>query len=145
MYRSGEGRNAFHADDAPGTNIGSVGDDIQRGFEAFGFLQSIQSDTELLAARLQIDPGVHLQQEFEPSDEGWRLIRAQLTRTRGLGYLSDVDPTTASLLHHFNGSRTVREILHELASRREESFESLCATQLAVLRALIARCFLVPS
>jgi SAM-dependent methyltransferase len=145
MYRSSEGRNAFRADDAPETNIGSVGDDIQRAFEAFGFLQSLQSDTALLEARLRIDPRVHLQQEFEPSDEGWRLIRARLSRTRGLGYLSDVDPTTVSLLHHFNGSRTVGEILHELATRRQESFESLCATHLAVLRALIARCFLVPS
>lgn len=103
----------------------------------------MQSDTALLNCKLRTDEHVRLEQNFEPSEDGWRLLRAQLTRIRGMGYTSDITPTTAKFLHHCNGTRTVSEILREVASPQQDSRE-ISAECLPALRSLIARGFLVP-
>ena len=144
MRRSSDRRSGFRADDAPEKIFGPIGDDIQRAFEAFNFLEMVRDDRELLNARLRIDPHVRLRQELATSDEGWQSTGAQLCRTRGLGYTSEVDATMANLLQHCNGTRTVGELLEEMASRRNVSSQSLASEYLAVLRPLIARGLLLP-
>ncbi len=145
MRRSSLRSNWFRAEDGPEKSYGLIGDDILRGFEAYDLLERDGDDRAFLNSRLSLGPDVRLEQRLEPSAKAWRVVDAQLHRTRGLGYSGKVDPDTAELLLKCNGERQVGELLNDVAARRNVSLESILHAYLPVLRRLVSRGFLRPT
>jgi hypothetical protein len=113
-------------------------------FDANDFLESDGDDQGLMNTRFLCAPDIRLEQQFEPSDQGWRVVAAQLSRTRGLCYSGKINADIAGLLPAFDGQRRLGDMLNELAVRRNIALENITPAYLTVLRSLISRGFLFP-
>jgi hypothetical protein len=134
----------FRCSDRPKESRGSLGNDILSTFDANDFLESEGDDQGLMNTRFLCAPDIRLEQQFEPSDKGWRVVAAQLSRTRGLCYSGRVNADIAGLLPAFNGQRRLGDMLKELAVRRKVALENITPAYLTVLRSLISRGFVFP-
>lgn len=119
------------------------GEEIARGFAVRDFLASATDET-LLDTRLRLVPDVRLEQEAEPSPEGWRTVASRLRLTRGLAYAGPTDPMRAALVGRCNGQRSLRELVAAVAASLETEFSSIAPACIEVVRRLIERGFLLP-
>ena len=134
----------FHAEGGLEKISGPVGDDIARRFELNDFLQTVRDDQALLNSQLKVAPDVRLQQEYEPSAQGWRPAGGRLRRVRGLVYLDIDDPEVADVLLEFDGRRSVAEVLNDFAARRNFNVQTISHEYLGLVHKLIGRAFLWP-
>jgi hypothetical protein len=134
----------FQCTDAPPELRGALSEDILRTFDAYDFLEKVEDDQKLMNARLRCAPDVRMEHECELTDNGWRMVNAKLRRTRGLCYTGKVGPEIAGQLPAFTGQKSVGDMVHELAARRNVTNENLVPEYLTVMRRMIRRGFLHP-
>lgn len=134
----------YRADDAPETMGFPAGADILRTFELQDFLTAHPDDGELLAGRFRLAPDVRLDYELRPGDGGWEAVTTRLRRTDGLRWSGGIDPYSAQILGGCDGTRTMGEVLSDLASSLGGRGDELEAHWPAIVRRLIEQGFLTP-
>jgi len=134
----------FRGDDGPEKMLGPAGEDIVRGFELHDFLESVSDDQRLLQQRLRVSPRVRLQQEFEPTADGWSVAESRLQLKQGLAYSGTIDPYMARLIMQCDGKRRLAELVTELAAALQRDFTNVASICLDVIRRLIERGLLLP-
>ncbi|HWR53335.1 MAG TPA: class I SAM-dependent methyltransferase, partial [Bryobacteraceae bacterium] len=140
VLRRRSGGNRVRFDDAPEV-LGAFGDDIAAAFAAQDFLEEASEDA-FLNARLKLHPAARLEQELEPSPDGWKVAAARVRITRGLRWAGNVDGHAAALLARCNGLRTVREATAAFAAALGAPPERVTPGAAALLRQMVARGYL---
>jgi methylase of polypeptide subunit release factors len=144
MRRSPGHSNWFRAEDVPEKMVGPCGDFIVRGFELRDFLETVRDDATLLDTRLRVSPDVRLEQECKPSDGGWAVIAARFRLGAGITYTGNADVHVVRLLAGCDGSRTLGELVTDIAASLGVDVASIRAPFLDIVRRLIERGFILP-
>ena len=143
LRRTGSGRNWIHIDDPPCRIVGPCGEEVLRFFacrDAFGDPAAADS---LLAERVRLAPGTRLTQEYVATDEGLELSEIRINKMGGLQYPLGIHRNVAGLLAGCDGARTVRNLLEEMVSTLEVSWDQALPVVLPAIRTLIERGVLV--
>jgi len=143
--RSPKQSNWFRAEDGLGKKTEACGDAILRGFELRDFLETVRDDETLLNMRLHVSPDVRLEQQYAPSDGTWVGTVAKLSLVKGLDYSGEADPHVAKLIGACDGSRTLGELLVEMATSLGVEPAKIRPAFLQFARRFIERGFILPS
>ena len=135
----------FRAEDTPDTMTFPAGEEIARRFEAEDFLRSHPGDEALLATSFRLAPDVRLDQQSQPGADGWELASNQLRRIEGLHWSGNVDLAGASVLGRCDGTRSMADLLADLAEALGPDAEKLSASWPATVRRLVQFGFLAPA
>jgi len=119
---------------------------ILRVFEAEDFLGTLGDEQALFNEKFDLVPEHRLEQRLRSSEGEWRQEEATLTLTQGISFSGGLDVTTAQLLIHLDGRRTLRQAITETS--RELGLDAgdadaLGSTGLAMAKRLYALGFLV--
>jgi hypothetical protein len=134
----------FRADDSPETMVYPAGDEIVRTFEAEDYLAARPDDAALLAGRYRVSPDTRLAQEFDPGHDSWNLVATWLRRTMGLNWSGSIDIAGANVLVRCDGTRSMRDLLVELAVDLGEEAAEVSPRWPEVVRELVRSGFLLP-
>jgi hypothetical protein len=147
MRRSTSPAPWFRAEDSPETMTFPAGDELVQRFAAEDFLAAHLADDALLATRFRLSPDSRLDQQLVPVPEegGWGLLDNRLRRTVGLHWSGYVDADGADLLARCDGTRTMTDLLAELAGAVGPDSADLQAAWPATVRRLVACGFLLPA
>ncbi|MGH9224634.1 MAG: methyltransferase [Acidimicrobiales bacterium] len=143
LRRSEHAEPWFWAEETPETMTFPAGGDLLRAFEAQDFLRAA-SDEAVLAARFRVSTDVRLDQQSRPTDEGWQSVTTLLRRDGGLHWSGGIDLYGAEMLGGCDGTRTIGELLDDLAAAAEVDWGDQLPTWVAIVRRLTERGFLVP-
>ncbi len=141
MQRSTDGGSRLHLEDGPNPVTDVWGADVARGLRLRARLATMDDDA-VLATRPRLADAVQLRQELTPKGGGWVVAAQHVRRTSGFPYHAGVDRFGATLLGRCDGSRTLRELLAELAAELEESVDDVIGTSLPTLRRMFEQEFL---
>lgn len=144
MRRLSSHQNWFRADESPENMLGPCGDAILQAFGLRDFLETVKEDAELLQTPLRLSPDVRLEQQSQPSMEGWKEVEARIHLAKGLAYIGNVDPYVSKLIVGCNGERPLKELVSEMASSLEVDPATITARLCEVVRRLIEQGFLFP-
>ena len=119
---------------------------ILRVFEAEDFLCTLDDEKTLLDEKFDLVPEHRLEQRLRSSEGEWRQEEATLTLTQGISFSGGLDVTTAQLLVHLDGRRTLSQAIADTS--RELGLDpgdadALAGTGLAMAKRLYALGFLV--
>ena len=142
LRRRSGGRNWFRISESPEKMTFPCGDEVLRTFEAHDFLEMVD-DATLLDSRLQLAADVRLVQEGQQRQDQWETIAAHLIRTEGFQYSGAIDGKGARIVQHCDGTRTVGELMSELAVLVGASAEAVIPEGLQLFRQLIERGYLL--
>lgn len=135
----------FRAEDSPDTMTFPAGDEVGGRFEAEDFLLAHTTDEALLATAFRLAGDVRLDQQLQQGTEGWDMLTTRLHRVEGLHWSGNVDLAGASLLVRCDGTRSMRELLAELAEALGPDADELSASWPATVRRLVQFGFLEPA
>lgn len=144
MRKRTDAANWFFADDAPARMLGPCGDAVARGFELRSFLRDYSDENSFLNQPLRVGPDVVLETQFTPSEEGWVMTETALKFTSGLAYNFAITPNLAGLIAMCRQGHSLHEILNHRDPESGEPSKSFSQEELALLRELVARGFLLP-
>ena len=145
MRRRSAKKNWFHAEDAPERMLGPCGEDIVYGFAAFDFMEMAQDSNVLLDSPLFIVPTVRMNQQYRPANGRWTTESAELRRIQGMAYTANVDSHVAGLVSRCDGSRTLRELIKQLAESTNKEVNEVTGPVIELVRNLVLRGFLFPN
>ena len=140
---SGPSENWVRFEELPPRPLEPFGDAVWRMFEARDALDRMKDDSGLLEWKLRMAPGLALETTREWSGVAWSEASYWLRQGAGFRFQASVDAHVANMLRAFEGSKTVREVLEEVAQRLGVSFDAVARESLAVLREMLQRGFLV--
>jgi hypothetical protein len=140
---SGPGENWVRFEELPPRPPELFGDAVWRMFEARDALDRMKDDSGLLQCKLRMAPGLALETTRTWSGEAWSDAGHWLRQGAGFRFQASVDAHLANMLKAFEGPKTVREVLEEVARRLAVSFDAVAPGSLAVLREMLQRGFLV--
>jgi hypothetical protein len=138
---TGPGENWVRFEELPPRPAEPFGDAVWRMFEARDALDRTD-DSGLLESKLRMAPGLALETARTWSGEAWSDAGYWLRQASGFRFQASVDARVANMLKAFEGSKTVREVLEEVAQRLGVSFDAVAQGSLAVLREMVQRDFL---
>lgn len=144
MRRRSGGRNWFYADDGFDTMYGPVGAYILQGFAARDFLEEKSEDAALLASRLVLSPDARLVRQLYPSEGAWVTEVSEAHLLRGVSQKGRVDPYVERLLIGCDGSRSLGDLIGEMADALQLEPSAIESDACALVRAFILRGFLLP-
>lgn len=141
--RSGRGH-WFRADDGLETMYGACGDHILFGYAAQDFLESLPEDSALLKTAFVLSPDARLVEQKRPLDHSWALEVAELHLSRGVARKGKVDPYVEQLLIRCDGSRTLGELVDDMAASLTVERERIAPAMCDMVRRLVEQGFLLP-
>ncbi len=144
LRRRSAARNWVRADPLPLDRLEPAGAHTLRVFAAQDMLTGL-SDERLLDLRLALTESHRLRQELTCRAGGFAVESQTLELTDGLRFTVGVDRHTASLLPHFDGARTLRDVLALAAETFElepAEREAYVPAALPVVRRLLELGFL---
>jgi hypothetical protein len=144
MRRSDTGRNWTHIDDVPRKIAGPCSAELLKTFALRDNYGPLSADARLLEATPQLAADIHIQQEHKMEAEGLQAVGTRLCKTGGSEYRLQVEPYIGSLAARFDGRRSVREVLSEMASVFGQSAEAIQDQVLPIVRSLLVRGILEP-
>lgn len=145
MQRSSGRTNHVWFDDAPSDRTQPYGSAIPAIFEVRRHLEG-KAESSLLDERLVAAPNLQMIQESQLEGFGWQPKECELQLNSGLRYCySDVDAGLARIVAGCDGSRTVREIMHEAVTETKTQAEAASSKHLSQLRELAWYGFLKPA
>lgn len=144
MRRSGTSA-WFRTDDTPESLTFPAGADVLQRFEAEDFLAAHPGNDALLGTAFRLAADVRLDEQYAPGDGGWELAGGQLRRVAGLHWVGGVDTDGAALLARCDGTRTMADLLGELARSVGPEAAELTGRWPAMVRRLLQCGFLVPA
>lgn len=144
--RRASGRpNWFRAAEAPEKMIGPCGNDVLLEFVLQDILKDMQTDADLLKIRPRVSPHARLERESIPSLNGWKDESIRLRKSQGFGYSVSIDPFVANMVVDSNGSRSIEELMIEMAHALDAAPEDIAPAFCSIIRGLLEKGFLLPS
>ncbi|MGO4880123.1 MAG: methyltransferase [Bryobacteraceae bacterium] len=135
------GRNWVRIEDTPLDAQRPFGETVSRAFACVDQLELHGSDEELLGARLRLSPDTQLDRQMRQAGGRWQTAHTILHFTAGIPASLRLDAAVAEFLARLDGSRTLGELVGELA-------QQVCADPgvverecLAAVRMLVERRF----
>jgi len=138
-------RNWVRIEEGPGSNSGPFGDYVLCGFGLRDFLESAPDDMALLEARLRVAESVRVDHVCAWEEGSWRIRSAKIRLAEGLQYEANLDLRLAGMAAMCDGTRTMREVLAQMAGTLDIGFERIAPNCLALTRQLVERGFLIPA
>jgi methylase of polypeptide subunit release factors len=145
MRRDSQRPSWFAAEQAPANIHYPSGEDVELLMELRTFLHALPAEKDLLDARLKLAPNVRLDQVCEARDSMWQAVSARLRRVGGLEFSGALDGQSAMTLAHWDGTRSVRSCLQELAAALQTNFEAFVPKALPLVSRLVEQGFLLPA
>jgi hypothetical protein len=142
--RRRSGRNWIRIDETTASTSRPFGSSVLELFANRDFLEEHGSDERMLATKPKISPHAQLDQQFRPSDGKWQCVSTVLRLTQGIPFSLSLQPLVAEFVGSCAGSRTLGELIEELAGKVNASPEQVQRECLAVVRQLMERGFLRP-
>jgi hypothetical protein len=137
-------RNWVRCDDLSGAKVATdAGEQLQRVFAAEDFLAGLTGDDELLDCCLALDPDYVLEQRLVAGEAGWTSQSLILQSAHGIERRMAIDARLMTFLSCCNGSRTVRELIAEIAAEANVDCAIVTATGLPLIRRLLRVGFLI--
>jgi hypothetical protein len=139
------GGNWLRVEDLSGGFTEPFGEAVLQGFEVRDFLARHADDDDgaTLALRPRIHPDCRLGQEHWRTEDGWSPQPLRLRQGSGLRRRINVDASVAGFLGGFDGARTVREAIAELAGQADAEPAQVQTEALAVIRRMLDLGFLL--
>ena len=144
MRRNDSGRNWTHIDDVHRTITGPCSAELLKTFAFKDNYRSLDTDAELLKSAPRLAADVHIQQEHTMGADGLQAAETRLRKTGGSQFIISVEPYIGSLAARFDGQRSVRDVLEEMAHAFGQRAETIQAQGLAIVRSLMDRGILEP-
>ena len=144
LRKTESGANWFRADESPEKMEGPCGSEVARGFALMDFLQTVASDEQLLETRLRYAPDLRLEQQYEPTAEGWKTSASVIHLAKGLAYRGNTDPLIANLIVHCNGEKPLKDLVPSMARALETEPGQVAPMVCQIIRKLIEQGFLLP-
>jgi SAM-dependent methyltransferase len=146
IMRRAFGRRNWFAVDGPPQNVAyPSGSDVERLFELRTFLHLLSSHSDLLNQSLKLAPNVRLEQTLGIEDGAWRQLSGRIYRVGGLEFSGSLDGQSAAALAQFDGRRTLRECLMQVADMLKEDPSAFFPGALALVRRMIEQGFILPA
>jgi SAM-dependent methyltransferase len=139
LRRASGGRNWIQVEDPPCQIVGPCGEEVLRFFACRDASSEPAAADCLLAQLVRLAPGIRLTQEYLATDEGLELSEIRIRKTGGLQYPLGIHRNVAGLLAGCDGTRTVRDLLEEMALTLEVSWDQALPVVLPVIRTLVER------
>jgi methylase of polypeptide subunit release factors len=127
----------------PEWTAANCSDQILRIFAAQDFLEELEEDEGFLDQRFLLAPDHEMRHALRAENGKWVVTSASLRQTGGFEFAGNLDVNVVSLLSGCDGSRTLRDLLAELAHRLGVGFEVVAPVGLEVMRSLMRSGFLV--
>jgi methylase of polypeptide subunit release factors len=140
---SGPCDNWVRFEELPLRPLEPFGDVVWRTFEVRDALEGMKDDPGLLEWKLRIAPGLALEITRAWTGEAWSDASYWLRQGTGFRFQASVDAHVANMLKAFEGPKTVRVVLTEMAEHLGVSFDAVARGTLPVLREILQRGFLV--
>ena len=137
MRRNDAGRSWTHIADVIRTITAPCYEELLRTFAFQDTCGQLRSDASLLDAFPRLAAGIHIQQEHTMGAESLEAVGTRLCKTGGSQYTIQVEPYIGSLAARFNGLRSVRDVLAEMARVFGQRVESLQDQGLAIVRSFL--------
>lgn len=144
LRKTESGANWFRADESPEKMQGPCGSGVARGFALMDFLQTVAKDEKLLETRLHYAPDLRLEQQYEPTPEGWKTTASVIRLAEGLTYRGNADPLIANLIVHCNGEKPLKDLVPSMAGALGTEPGQIAPTVCQIIRKLIEQGFLLP-
>ena len=144
MRRNDTGRNWTHIDDVPRKITGPCSEELLKTFALQDNYGPLGADAGLLETSPRLAADVHIQQEHAMGAEGLQAVGTRLCKTGGSQYTMHVEPYIGSLAARFDGRRSVRDVLSEMALVFGQRVESIQDQGLAIVSSLLDRGILEP-
>jgi hypothetical protein len=116
---------------------------IQRIFAAQDCLQELTSDENFLDQRFALAPDHEMTHVLRAESGSWAVTSATLRQRGGFEFTGRLDVNVISLLSGCDASRTLRELLVDMARRLDVDFSVVAPVGLEVMRSLMRSGFLV--
>jgi methylase of polypeptide subunit release factors len=116
---------------------------IQRIFAAQDFLEEAVSDESFLDQRFALAPDHEMRHALRAEDSKWVVTAATLRQTGGFEFTGSLDVNVVSLLSGCDGSRRLRDLLADMATRLGVGFGEIAPVGLQVMRSLMRSGFLI--
>ena len=120
----------------------SCSSQILRIFAAQDFLAEIVSDDSFLDQRFTLGPDHEMRHVLRAENGSWVVTSATLRQQGGFEFTGRLDVNVISLLSGCDGSRTLRELLADMARRLNVNFSSVAPMGVEVMRSLMRSGFL---
>ena len=142
--RRRSGRNWVRIEDMPLDPKQAFGESVAQAFDSIDVVELRGSDEELLSMRLRLSPDTQLDQQMRQSGGRWQPVATTLRFTAGIPASMRLDPPVAEFVARLDGSRTLGELIDDLAQRVRADRGVVQRDCLAVVRRLIAGRFVLP-
>jgi len=142
MHRR-SGHNWILIEEVDHTPKAQFGEWVLQAFAARDFLQAHTADDQLLDVRPALSVDARLEQVFRRTEGGWSRESLTLRLVKGFGYFLGLQPIVAEFLSSCDGTRTLRELIANFATKANAPFEQVQQECLVVVRKLIERGFLL--
>jgi SAM-dependent methyltransferase len=143
VLRRRSGRTWTRCDELPGNPRGPSSEHILRVFAAQDRLHALADDTALLDEAFRLVDDHRLEQTLACRNHDYVVEQAEIRLEAGLGFRGTVDPFLLHLLRGCDGTRPLRALLNDLATRGGVDRGTLTAGVVSAVRALAALGFLV--
>jgi methylase of polypeptide subunit release factors len=131
-------KNWIHCKELSGAAVLSdAAKQLERVFAAEDFLENLQDEEDLLDARVTIDPAHLLEQQLVAGEDGWISRSLLLRPTDGIEHRAAIDTRVLMFLPRCDGTRTVRQLIAEVAQRDGTDFATAAAAGLPLVRRLL--------
>ena len=143
LRRRSGGPNWIRAEDAPpGRATTSCSGQIQRIFAAQDLLHRLGDERGLLDLAFALTPDHQMEQVLHSRGGRWEVQEARIRQTQGFHFIGNTDRMVATVLAGCDGSRTLRELVAELADELHLDPEKIGAPCAAIIRKLLETGFL---
>jgi hypothetical protein len=127
----------------PEWTVANCSEQILRIFAAQDFLEELADDQGFLDQRFVLAPDHEMRHALRAENGKWIVTSATLRQTGGFEFAGNLDVNVVSLLSGCDGSRTLRDLLADLAHRLSVGFSVVAPVGLEVMRSLMRSGFLV--
>lgn len=143
LRRRSGGTNWVRAERAPsGGASGACSDQIQRVFAAQDLLESLSDERQLLDKSLVLAADHELQYSMTAEGGRWSVRQAVLRQTQGFAFSGEVDRLLSAILVRCDGSRTLGDVVSQVAAESHVDPEQAARAATAVVRKLLQSGFL---
>jgi hypothetical protein len=127
----------------PEWTAANCSEQILRIFAAQDFLEELANDEDFLDQRFVLAPDHEMRHTLRAENGKWVVTSATLRQTGGFEFTGNLDVNVVSLLSGCDGSRTLRDLLAELARPLGVDFSVVAPVGLEIMRSLMRSGFLV--
>ena len=139
--RRRSGRNWLLMEEISHSPKESFGETVLQMFASRDFLESHASDDQILGVKPKLSPDLRLEQVFQQNDHRWQQSSLTLKLVKGLPFSLGVQPLVAEFLSECNGTRSLAELIGNLAEKVNAPPARVQEECLGIIRTLVERGF----